>query len=199
MPQQSFCVLKTIFAKHLADARAAHPVACHFNGPGIFDAETSRLANTSQKGKITGAVTAKAEIVPHYQMMNPQAVDQYVLDKPHAGIAAEVFIEAQAQDNIDTGSQQGFEFLSEGHQSWRCIDPLEKFPGLGLENHDNRGHTKLNSLFTHLIDNGLMAQVDTVEISDSRHAAIGQRSFRLLGKTLQIGQAPDETHVTANP
>jgi hypothetical protein len=44
-----------------------------------------------------------------------------------------------------------------------------------------------------------MTQVDAIEITDGRHTAIGQRSLWLLGKTLQIGQAPDETHETANP
>src|SRR5690625_5776699 len=95
-----------IFLKRLAYAGTAHPGTIDGQSTTITDGKPQLRAQFAQQGEITDAITAKPEVVPHNQVLDPSTFNQQLLHKSTGGQVARRPVKAQAPHPLHTGGKQ---------------------------------------------------------------------------------------------
>src|SRR5690606_30919393 len=125
-------------------------------------------------------------IIAHIEMLDAQAVDQYLTDELVGTELAQAAIESQAQHPVYALLFQQRQLVAQAGKTRRRALGGEVFPGLGFEDHHTSGQPKALGVTTQAFENRLMAGMYTVEITNCRHAPT------MMGA--QIVQAADQFH-----
>ena len=131
--QQTFGQGEIALGQHLAQPRAADALAAFSNGIGGFHGKAMALAAALQKGKVARAITTKAKIVTHFQVLDTQTIDQDLLHKLLGTHLTQTPIEGQAQHPVNAVRFQQCELVTQPRQARRRIARREVFARLGLE------------------------------------------------------------------
>lgn len=80
-------------------------------------------------------------------------------------------VELQAEHARSAGGQERLHLFTQAHQACRRFVTQEKFVGLGLKNNDDSRQPVLQGDIDKLTQDCLMAQMDSIERTDSCHTA----------------------------
>ena len=108
-----------------------------------------------------------------------------------AGIGGELPREGHADEDVDAGAFDQLDFLLQERDQGRAVVLLQQAQGVRLERHGDRGAVDRICFFNHLVKQGLVADVDAVEIADRDH-----RAFKRLSYLFQL---VDEQHTNPFP
>jgi len=169
----------------LADQGTAHPQAVQLDGGGGFQGEAVVAGSQVQVGEVAGAVAAETEVVTDLQVLHPQAFHQHLLDEGLGGQLAQSPIEVQAEHVVDAQACEAFQLLAQAGQTYRRDIGQEEFPRLRLEDHHATRHPELRRPLTQPREDGLVPQVNPVEVANGGNAALG-KGVEMMETTKQL-------------
>src|SRR3989338_1219330 len=148
-PEQVLRQGKITGIKGFTYPRTADANTIQLNRAGSLDAEAFALTGLGQKGKVTGAVTAEAKVITHFQMLHTQAFHQHTMHELSRAQLTQAAVETQAQHSINTFGSQQSQLVAQPRQARRCYIRGKKLARLRLAKlHDTRPAT-LRAAFTH--------------------------------------------------
>src|SRR3989338_10610270 len=170
-PEQVLRQGKITGIKGLTYPRTADANTIQLNRAGSLDAEAFALTGLGQKGKVTGAVTAEAKVITHFQMLHTQTFNQHTMHELSRAQLTQAAVETQAQHSINTFGSQQSQLVAQPRQARRCYIRCKKLARLRLKNQHATGHAKLGGTLTQTRQNGLMTTMVAVEIPDGGDTA----------------------------
>src|SRR5699024_10792204 len=146
---------------------------------------------------ISFTVVAEVEIVAHGDVARIESLQQQLVQKCIGAQFGELPIEARADEQIDAESARILDFFAQRRQACRRLLGAEEFQRHGFESHQGTGNLQSGRMRVELLDDGLMAAVQTVEIAD------GERTARQLLQALHVAydshvRLPDPRPVYGN-
>src|SRR5690606_5961061 len=97
---------------------ARHTFIINTEGASVLHRKAMTLPGNRQQVEITGAITAKAEIIPHHQVAHTQSFDQHLIDELHGRQAAQAFVERQYQHPVYAALTKQGNLVTQTRQAW---------------------------------------------------------------------------------
>ncbi len=129
-----------------------------------------------QQVEVAFRPVTEAKVVAHQQVTHSQARHQVIPDEVIGRNAGKRPVEPQHQNLIQRGLIQSQHLFLEARQSRRRPVAGKKLPWLGLEGHHRRGELLPGADFRQLIENGPVAEMHAVEITDGQRAVAVTRT-----------------------
>lgn len=171
-PAQTMCrTLEIAGLQGITNPRTADAIPVTSHRGKALDTEALLHAHVAQQGEVSTTISPEAEIVADVQVLNAKLVNQGVADKLVRLDPGKRPIEANQQHPVDAATGDRLDLFTQTGQSGRCLVRAKELHRLGLEGDDRRWQPGIARTGNQRREDGLMTEVDTIEIADCGHAA----------------------------